>query len=109
MPDSVVVTLSIAERDALLNLLGHADLAKLATPQEATDLNSAKGKLSCGEPQIAIGVYGGVVQWVSGNPFPIRIYDYDGDPAELPDTDVLGAKCTAWETSPDPNWEAQRK
>src|SRR5690242_21910081 len=29
-------------------------------------------------PQITVGVHGGQVQWAVGNPFPIRVCDYDG-------------------------------
>jgi hypothetical protein len=53
-------------------------------------------------PAITVGVYGGVVQWVSGNPFPIRIIDYDGDESELPDTDDEGHPCSVGFEAPDP-------
>lgn len=45
-------------------------------------------------PQITIGVHGGLVQWVLGNPFPIRICDYDGEDSELPDVDERGQRCS---------------
>ena len=41
-------------------------------------------------PDITVGVYGGVVQWITGNPFPVRIVDYDGEHSDLPDTDAHG-------------------
>ncbi len=47
-------------------------------------------------PDITIGVHGGLVQWVLGNPFPIRICDYDGDGRELPDIDERGQRCNLW-------------
>jgi len=47
-------------------------------------------------PDIAVGVYGGQVQWVLGNPFPIRICDYDGDRTDLPDIDERGQECRMW-------------
>jgi len=47
-------------------------------------------------PDITIGVYGGQVQWTTGNPFPIRIVDYDGDKADLPDADESGEPCRIW-------------
>lgn len=54
-------------------------------------------------PDITIGVYGGVVQWVMGNPFPIRICDYDGDDDELPDMDERGQPCTMGFEEADPS------
>ncbi len=53
-------------------------------------------------PDITVGVYGGLVQWTLGNPFPIRICDYDGDDQELPDVDARGQRCSMWFESPDP-------
>jgi hypothetical protein len=47
-------------------------------------------------PSISVGVYGGQVQWVLGNPFPIRICDYDGDGEDLPDFDERGQQCRMW-------------
>jgi len=47
-------------------------------------------------PLITVGVYGGQVQWTSGNPFPIRICDYDGDKADLPCVDERGERCRIW-------------
>jgi hypothetical protein len=50
-------------------------------------------KLALGQPhpEITIGVYGGLVQWIVGNPFPIRVCDYDG--FDLPDVDEQGRPC----------------
>lgn len=48
------------------------------------------------KPEITVGVHGGQVQWVLGNPFPIRICDYDGDLADLPDVDERGQQCRIW-------------
>jgi hypothetical protein len=45
-------------------------------------------------PRITIGVHGGMVQWTRGNPFPIRICDYDGH--DLPDVDERGERCQIW-------------
>ena len=52
-------------------------------------------------PQITIGVQGGMVQWTSGNPFPIRICDYDGDGRELPDVDAQDQRCEISFAPPD--------
>ena len=48
-------------------------------------------------PQITIGVHGGQVQWALGNPFPIRVCDYDGtSDDDLPDLDEQGQRCRMW-------------
>jgi hypothetical protein len=47
-------------------------------------------------PDITIGVYGGQVQWSLGNPFPIRICDYDGERDDLPHFDERGQRCRIW-------------
>lgn len=47
-------------------------------------------------PDITVGVYGGQVQWVMGNPFPIRICDYDGDKSDLIDRDEQDQECRIW-------------
>ncbi len=52
-------------------------------------------------PDITIGVYGGQVQWTLGNPFPVRIRDYDGDKCDLPDLDEGGDWCRQWLEPPD--------
>lgn len=53
-------------------------------------------------PDITVGVYGGQVQWTLGNPFPIRICDYDGDSDEdLPNVDARGQRCRMWLEVPD--------
>jgi hypothetical protein len=45
-------------------------------------------------PDITVGIHGGLVQWVIGNPFPVRICDYDG--FDLPDLDERGQPCAIW-------------
>jgi hypothetical protein len=52
-------------------------------------------------PDITVGVYGGVVQWIMGNPFPIRVCDYDGEEKDLPDLDGRGQRCTMGFEPPD--------
>ncbi len=52
-------------------------------------------------PDITIGVHGGQVQWTAGNPFPLRICDYDGDKRDLPDLDKDGEWCRQWFEPPD--------
>jgi hypothetical protein len=58
-------------------------------------------------PDITVGVYGGQVQWTSGNPFPIRIVDYDGEREDLPATDENGDACRIWFEPSDQQREEQ--
>jgi hypothetical protein len=52
---------------------------------------------SAAYPEITVGVHGGQVQWTLGNPFPIRVCDYDAPCDEdLPDVDERGQRCRMW-------------
>jgi hypothetical protein len=53
-------------------------------------------------PDITVRASGGVVQGITGNPFPIRVCDYDGDE----DVDEDGERCTMGFEQPDPNWNS---
>jgi hypothetical protein len=50
-------------------------------------------------PDIAIRASGGVIQGITGNPFPIRVCDYDEDD----DMDENGERCGLWFEQPDKN------
>ena len=70
--------------DALLSMLN-------ADPANGAEVENLAVKP---HPDITIGVHGGLVQWVLGNPFPVRICDYDG--FDLPDVDERGQPCAIW-------------
>jgi hypothetical protein len=74
-----------------------------AEPTEASEIGLLAAKLRRSEPYpaITIGVHGGQVQWSLGNPFPIRVYDYDSEMQELPDVDERGQRCRIWFEPPD--------
>ncbi len=83
------------ERKILLDalaLLRRYDVGKV----RAIDALTAKLVHSTPHPEITVGVHGGQVQWTLGNPFPIRVCDYDGDKEELPDIDERGQRCRIW-------------
>lgn len=44
-------------------------------------------------PKITVGVKGGMVYWVTGNHFPIRICDYDIDGVRPKHKDEMGRRC----------------
>jgi len=83
------------ERDMLLDALVSL---RRSSPDRSRDIDLLTAKLvhSRPYPEITIGVHGGQVQWTLGNPFPIRICDYDGDREDLPDVDGRGQRCRIW-------------
>jgi hypothetical protein len=91
----VWIGLNPSEKTTLIEAL--SSLRKSARTRSA-ELDALTLKLLHSEarPEITIGVYGGQVQWVSGNPFPVRVCDYDGDQEELPDLDDWNQRCRMW-------------
>lgn len=82
--------------EALMGLK-HSRRRKSARSTRLKEIDLLVSKfLDSAYPDITIGVHGGQVQWVLGNPFPIRVCDYDGDRDELPDVDERGQKCRMW-------------
>jgi hypothetical protein len=67
-----------------------------ADPANKAEVKNLALKLAQAQPHpnITVGVHGGMVQWTLGNPFPIRICDYDG--CDLPDLDERGQRCAIW-------------
>ena len=82
------------ERKVLLDAL--ASLRRSNGNVRSIDALTAKLVHSPPHPEITVGVHGGQVQWTLGNPFPIRVCDYDGDREELPDIDERGQRCRIW-------------
>lgn len=99
MSELIWIGLTTAEAESVREALA---ALRLAAPGRADDIAQLTKRLEAAvSPAISIGVYGGLVQWVSGNPFPIRIIDYDGDAADLPDRDDEGLPCSIWEEPSD--------
>jgi hypothetical protein len=95
MPDMSWIALTAAERSKLVNALRALPVAEGMGTGETGKL-IAKLQSEVPYPEITIGVHGGLVQWTLGNPFPIRICDYDGCDSELPDVDERGQRCSIW-------------
>jgi len=95
MPNQRWIGLNARERKTVLDAL-----AALRPPfgKQAKEIDALMVKLTYGapHPEITVGVHGGQVQWTLGNPFPIRVCDYDGDREELPDIDERGQRCRIW-------------
>jgi hypothetical protein len=95
MAGQVWIALDDKERKILEQALANLRGLQSATSKHIDKL-IAKLEPKKSYPDITVGVYGGLVQWVSGNPFPVRICDYDGDKADLPDLDNNGKRCSIW-------------
>jgi hypothetical protein len=108
MKKSVMVILTETERDQLLRSLVLHQASNPEITQTAPLLSGITTKLaSAGNgPNITIGVHGGLVQWVMGNPFPVRICDYDGEDHELPELDERDQRCNMRITPPDLDWQS---
>ena len=95
MTDSKWTHLRAGETTLLLNALSSIRSTQRA---DIAEIDALIDKLEKGEPHpnITIGVFRGQVYWTRGNPFPIRICDYDG--FDLPDVDERGKPCEiSWE------------
>lgn len=100
MTTEVWLPLSVGER----NILREA-LAAYAVDGNAEQAVALSNKIAHtpSYPDITIGVHGGLVQWILGNPFPVRVCDYDGDDQnDLPHLDERGQRCQMGFVDPDP-------
>jgi len=96
MTETSWIGFGASERSLLLEALSTLRRAK---PDRTADIDELTLKLVHGEsyPDITVGVHGGQVQWTLGNPFPIRVCDYDGSSDDdLPDIDERGQRCRMW-------------
>jgi hypothetical protein len=103
MAQSVWVGLNERERKLLLDALA---MLRRSNPNETRDIDNLTIRFlhSAPHPDITVGVHGGQVQWTLGNPFPIRVCDYDGTSDEdLPDVDERGQRCRMWWEPADVN------
>jgi hypothetical protein len=94
MVDHAWIAITPRERALLLDLLARTCNA---APTGSAEIKKLAAKLSRAEshPRITVGVHRGQVEWVSGNPFPVRVLDYD-DPDGLNDFDEDGNLCRMW-------------
>ncbi len=102
MTAEVWLSLTACERTLLQEALAAYSGGETASQSKAAAL-SQKLLRAVPYPDITVGVYGGQVQWTLGNPFPIRICDYDGDEKELPSLDERGQRCRMWFEPEDAN------
>ena len=98
MGDAAWIKLDKSEQTLLLDALA---VLRSSTENDRRLIDQLTIKLihNARHPKITVGVHGGQVQWTMGNPFPIRVCDYDGASDEdLPDIDERGERCRiSWE------------
>jgi len=96
MSQTAWIRITRRERTILLDALGELRRADLQSARKIDKL-TAKLVHTPPHPEITVGVHGGQVQWTFGNPFPIRVCDYDASSDdELPDVDERGQRCRIW-------------
>lgn len=90
------VKINKQERTLLLDALAELRHEQVSNSRKIDKL-AAKLVYAAPHPEITVGVHGGQVQWMIGNPFPIRVCDYDASGEEdLPDVDERGQRCRIW-------------
>ena len=107
MASEVWLSLTANERSLLRQAL--ASYVREGKHEEEVMALSRKIATAPPYPNITVGVHGGLVQWTLGNPFPIRICDYDGEDGDLHDMDERGQRCAMWFEPADEEREAQLK
>jgi hypothetical protein len=94
MSEDFWVPLNAREKMLLLDALYSTGTAGQACSDEI-DALALKLVRARSNPQITIEVQRGLVQAL-GNPFPVRVCDYDIEGSEDPDIDGRGKPCRIW-------------
>ena len=95
MSEDAWLSLDLGEKELLIEVLRSSRKAK-SSRSGAIDALLSKLIQAKSYPQITVEVQGGLVQCVSGNPFPIRICDYDVEDQDEVDIDERGEPCQMW-------------
>jgi hypothetical protein len=101
MRKDIWIAFSSREKRLLIDALRSSSTTKGVSSDEIGALVSKLGRAKS-HPQITVGVEGGLVQWTLGNPFPIRICDYDVEGQEGLDLDEQDEPCRIWYEPADP-------
>ena len=99
MASEVWLGLTYSERSLLREALVHYSSSKHAEPDEVSAL-LAKLEHAKPAPCVIVRVDGGFVEEIAGNPFPVRLYDYDIDGVDELDFDEEGRGCVISEFEP---------
>lgn len=101
MASEVWLSLTANERSLLLEALTRYSGSKQA---EEDELAAMRQKIERAKPQpwVTVRVGGGMVEEIAGNPFPVRLYDYDIDGVDDLGFDEDGRACVISEFEPQP-------
>lgn len=101
MASEVWLSMTANERSLLLEALSYYAGSRRAEKDEITAM---RRKIERAKPQpwVTIRVDGGMVEEVAGNPFPVRLYDYDIDGVDDLSFDEDGRACVISEFEPQP-------
>lgn len=99
MTSEVWLSLTANERSLVLEALAHYAGSRRA---EADEIDAMRRKIARAKPQpwVTTRVDGGFVEEVAGNPFPVRLYDYDIDGVDDLQFDDDGRACVISEYEP---------
>lgn len=99
MASEVWLGLTFSERSLLREALAHYSGSERA---ESDEIEAMLQKLDRAKPQprVTVRVDGGFVEEIAGNPFPVRLYDYDVDGVDEPEFDEEGRACVISEFEP---------
>jgi hypothetical protein len=99
MASEVLLSLTASERSLLLEALAHYANSKCA---EEDEIAGMRRKIERARPQpwVTVRVDGGMVEEIAGNPFPVRLYDYDIDGVDELSFDENGRVCVISEYEP---------
>ncbi|HEX3652248.1 MAG TPA: hypothetical protein VHU18_05420 [Rhizomicrobium sp.] len=99
MASEIWLPLTANERGLLLEALTHYSGSRHA---EAKEVDAMLRKIERAKPQpcVTIRVDGGFVEEIAGNPFPVRLYDYDIDGVDDLSFDEDGRACVISEFEP---------
>lgn len=91
MVDQSCINLSESDRELLREAIAACVRSRHPRAAEMEALTPRLHRAS--NPKITVGVKNGMVYWVTGNPFPIRICDYDINGVVPQYNDELGRPC----------------
>lgn len=100
MASDVWLSLTAKERSLLLEALSDYAGSKQA---EENEVAAVRTKVARAKPQpwVTVRVDGGFVEEIAGNPFPVRLYDYDIDGVDDLSFDEDGRACVISEFEPN--------
>ena len=99
MGSAVWLSLTATERGLLREAVTYYSTSRHA---EQDEIDAVQRRLDSAKPQpwVTVRVDGGMVEEIAGNPFPVRLYDYDIDGVDDLSFDEDGRACVISEFEP---------